>query len=111
MKLAEDQQVIEALKQILKNYDYLEYDETWSVLDELRIKVIDLNAKRNLQVIAEIHRRLQGTTNRKFSYLHGGQYTDTDNFNEVWTDFTFTEKNTKREHTSVRTYVCKKKAR
>ncbi len=93
MKLAEDQQVVEALKQILEDYGYLEYDETWPDLDELRIRVTASNAKRNLQVITEVYHRLQEATNRKFSSLHGGPYNDSDNFNEGWADFTFTEEN------------------
>ena len=95
MKLSEDRQVVEPLKQILEDYDYLEYDEVWPDRSELRIKVTDSNAKRNLQVVTEICHRLQETTNRKLSSLHGGPYKDSDNFNEVWTDFTFREKTPK----------------
>lgn len=90
MKLAQDQQVIEALKQILQDYDYLAYDETWPCHDELRIKVTDLDVKRYQQVVIGIRNKLANATNRKYSspYL-----SHSDNLNEEWTEFILYEEN------------------
>ena len=90
MKLAEDQQVVEALKQILEDYDYFEYDETWPCHDELRIKVTDLDVERNQQVVIGIRDKLAKVTNRKFSSPH---LSHSDNLNEEWTEFILYEVN------------------
>ncbi len=99
MKLAEDQQVVETLKQILEDYDYLEYDETWDDRDKLHIKVTDLSAKRNNQVPIEIRLKLEDSTNRKFSSSHGGFYEDNYDFDDGWDGFILYEESRKEiEH-------------
>ncbi len=92
MKLSEDQQVVEALKQILVDYDYLEYDEIWPDPDELHIKVTDLDVKRNGQIPIEIRLKLEDATNRKFSSAHGGPYEDSYDFDDGWDGFLLVEK-------------------
>ena len=91
MKLSEDQQVVEVLKQILVDYDYLEYDENWPDLDELHIKVTELDAKRNGRIPIEIRLKLEDATNRKFSSLHGGPYEDSYDFDDGWDGFILVE--------------------
>lgn len=95
MKLAEDQQVVEALKQTLENYDYLEYDETWPDFDELHVQVTDLDAKRNAQVPMKIRLKLENATNRKFSAQHGGFYEDSYDFDDGWEELILYEVNNK----------------
>ena len=84
MKLAEDLQVVEALKQILEDYDYLEYDKTWPYLDELHVKVTDSKANRNHRVVIGIRDKLEDVTNRKFS---SPRLSNNDDLNEEWTEF------------------------
>ena len=96
MKLTEDRQIVEALKQILEGYDYLEYDEIWPDRDELHIKVTDLDAKRNGQTPIEIRLKLEDATNRKFSSPHGGTYEDSYDFDDGWDGF-FLWVNTSKE--------------
>ena len=99
MKLSDDQQVIEFLKQILEGYDYLEYDEIWPDRDELHIKVTVLDVKRNDQIPIEIRLKLEEATNRKFSSSHGGPYEDSYDFDEGWDGFILWENNsTKNRH-------------
>lgn len=55
MNLSENQQIVNALKQILEYYDYLEYDEDHSKgTDQLCIKVSHPNANCSLGVIKHI---------------------------------------------------------
>ena len=83
MKLAEDKQVVEALKKILEDYDYLEYDEIMSGCGELLIiKVTDLSLNRGIEVPTEICRKLQEAINRKFSFSYDIDE-DSDSFDDV----------------------------
>ena len=85
MKLTEDKQVVEALKKILEDYDYLEYDEIKSGCGgTLWIKVTNLDAKRDRGAPIKICSKLKEATNRKFSAPHGSWYEDNDNFDDVW---------------------------
>ena len=87
---------VEDLKQILEDYDYLEYDEARPNRDKkfegLAIRVTS-NAKRNVQVIVDICHRLEKTTGRTYFFSYGGNYTGKDNLDEVWSFFTLREKN------------------
>lgn len=83
MELSENRQVVEVLKRILLDYDYLEYDENESTgRDELCIKVIDLDAKRDSRVPAVICLKLEGATNRQFSVVNFGY-----DFDDPWEEF------------------------
>ena len=97
MKLSENQQVVEALKQIIVDYDYLEYDEVWPDRDHLHIKVTNLNAKRNGQIPMEIRFKLEDATNRKFSSPHSGPYEDNYDFDDGWDGFLLWENNSKKD--------------
>ena len=100
MKLSENRQVVETLKQILVAYDYLEYDEIWPDRDELHIKVTDLDAKRNGQTPIEIRLKLEEATNRKFSSPHGGPYEDSHDFDDRWDGFLLGENISKEDRYS-----------
>ena len=65
MKLSEDKTVIDALKRILEDYDYLEYDETRSEnWDFLRVKVTKY-VDRDFEVITrQIVKKLEQCTGR-----------------------------------------------
>ena len=94
MRLSENQEIVGDLKQILKDYDYLEYDEARPNRDKkfegLHIKVTS-NAKRNVQAIVDICHRLEKTTGRNYFFTYGGSYRGGDNLEEVWSFFTLRE--------------------
>ena len=83
--------VVEDLKQILQDYDYLKYDETLSETGVLRINVTSVDAERNVQVIKGICHSLSEITCRTYFFTYGGSYTGTDNLEEVWSFFTLRE--------------------
>ena len=69
LKLSEDQVVVEALKHILEDYDFLEYDEVLSKNENyLRVKIIRRDMYRHslLVVRPKIIRVLEKTTNKCF---------------------------------------------
>lgn len=94
MRLSENEKIVEDLKQILEDYDYLKYDEARSNRDRrfegLTIRVTS-NAKRNVQVIVDICHRLEKTTGRTYFFTYGGSYRGGDNLDEVWSYFTLRE--------------------
>ena len=83
---------IEDLKQILEDYDYLEYDETLHNPGLLRINVTAQDAERSVQVITDICHRLEAVTCRNYFFSYGGSYTGSDNLEEVWSFFTLRER-------------------
>lgn len=67
MFLSEDQAVVDALKKILEDYEYLEYDEAYSRnRDLLRVKVTDPKPDRDISVAHRISRELGQVTGRYF---------------------------------------------
>ena len=82
---------VEDLNQILQDYDYLKYDESLSETGFLRINVTSLDAERNVQVIKDICHGLEAATCRNYFFSYGGNYTETDNLEEVWSFFTLRE--------------------
>ena len=85
---------VEDLKQILEDYDYLEYDEARPNRDKrfegLSIKVTS-DADRDVQIITDICRRLEAATRRNYFFSYGGSYTGADNLEAVWSFFTLSE--------------------
>ena len=79
---------VEDLKQILEDYNYLEYDRTQSTSELLQVNVTALDAERNVQVITDICHRLAENTCRTYFFTYGGSYTRVDNLEEVWSFFT-----------------------
>ena len=92
---------IENLKQILQDYDYLEYDGTQSTHRLLQVNVTSLNAERNVQIITEICHRLSENTCRTYFFTYGGNYTGTDNLEEVWSFFTLKEEVDFNQHAEI----------
>lgn len=94
MRLSENQEIVGDLKQILKDYGYLEYDEARPNRDKqfegLSIRVTS-NAERDVQVIVNICHRLKETTGRTYFFTYGGSYRGGDNLEEVWSFFTLRE--------------------
>ena len=82
---------VEDLKQILKDYDYLECDETLPNPGLLQINVTAQDAERSVQVITDICHKLEAVTRRKYFFSYGGSYTGSDNLEEVWSFFTLRE--------------------
>ena len=87
MQLWEDQKVVNALKQVLTNYGYLEYDEEVSkCTGGLNIIVTNLDAERDISVALKICKTLEQITGKHFSMpsfnIHGRQ-----DLNTKWTSF------------------------
>lgn len=91
---------VEGLKQILEDYDYLEYDGTQSTSGLLRVNVTSLDAERNAQVITDVCHRLEENTCRTYFFTYGGSYTPVDNLEEVWSFFTL-KKADINQHTKI----------
>ena len=91
---------VENLKQILEDYDYLEYDKTLPNPGLLQINVTSRDAERNVQVITDICHKLEEVTCRNYFYTYGGSYTGTDNLDEVWSFFSLREVDLDR-HTEI----------
>ena len=92
MRLWEDQEIVDALKHILEDYDYLEYDEEASRrTNGLRVKVSRLDTDRDFSVTGHICRSLEQVTGRLFFVpgvvTHGSQ-----NWETEWTFFTVRER-------------------
>ena len=90
--LWEDQEIVDALKRILEDYNYLEYDEEASRrTTELRVKVTRLDADRDFSVTGRICRALEQDTRKSFFVpgvvTHGSQ-----NWEKEWTFFTVRER-------------------
>ena len=66
MKLSENTKIKDTLKQILKEYNYLEYDEKRSKGDVLYVKVTDPNTKRDFEICGKIRNQLEKITNLSF---------------------------------------------
>ncbi len=99
MKLSENSKIVGNLKQILQDYDYLEYDQARPNRDKgfegLSVRVIS-DTERDVQVIVDICQKLQKTTRRNYFFTYGGSYTGTDNLEKVWTFFTLRETKKKK---------------
>lgn len=82
------------LKSILKGYSYLQYDEHLSKPpDVLKCCVTDPNSSRHAEDIFEIARRLNVTTGEDYKVFYGGNSSEDDNFDEVWTWFSLRKLN------------------
>ena len=91
MRLWEDQEIVDALKHILENYDYLEYDEAISKrTNGLGVKVTRLDADRDFSVTGYICRALEQTTGRRF-FVSGVVIHSSQDWEKDWTFFTVRE--------------------
>ena len=77
------------LKNILKDYPYLEYDENLSKPpDRLRCRVVNPKKPRQADDIFEIARKLSDATDENYSVVtYGGNSGDGDSLDEAWTWF------------------------
>lgn len=66
MKLSENSKIIETLKRVLKDYDYLKYDENRSNGDVLSVKVTASNTAHDFECYENIRKELEKTTNQSF---------------------------------------------
>ena len=115
MQLWEDQEIVDVLKHILKDYDYLEYDEAVSRhINGLQVKVTRLDADRDISVASNICQALGQATERyfrppTFNTLHPPTFNTHgyQNLNKKWTSFNLHEqsfhKNVKITYPSDRT--------
>ena len=93
MKLSENQNVINALKHILEDYEYLEYDEKESSnMNHLVVKVTDINAVRDSGDAKWIVEKLTGTTGLEFNPVVFPNVKAGLNPNTGWTRFNIREK-------------------
>ena len=85
------------LKSILKDYPYLKYDGRESEPPNvLRCRVPDLESPRQAEDIFEIARRLNIATDEDYKVFYGGNSSDDDNFDKVWTWFSLRKLNFQR---------------
>ena len=93
MPLREDQEIVDALKQILKDYSYLEYDEVASRhTDGLRVKVTCLEEDRDFSVTGHICSALGRATGMQRSFFVPGVVTHgSQNWEKAWTFFIIRE--------------------
>jgi hypothetical protein len=88
--LSQDKTTVNELKHILKDYDFLQYDERRSCnKDHLHVKVTCLNADRDLSVAVNIRRRLTQALNRYFINVFVGR--SRPSWSTKWTSFYITE--------------------
>ncbi len=90
MQLSENPKIVEALKRILKDYDYLEYDESRSKGDVLSVKVTILDTERDFEVCGRICNKLEEATNLSFFVPGpgpGSVYSNGADWAKVWTYF------------------------
>ena len=66
MKLSENPKIVQTLKRILKEYDYLEYDENRSKGDVLFVKVIAPDTERDFDICENVRNKLEKSTNMNF---------------------------------------------
>ena len=75
MKLSKNPKVVQTLKRILKEYDYLEYDESYSKDDMLSVQVTASNTERDFEICENVRNKLEKSTNLSF-YVPGNAYTE-----------------------------------
>ena len=79
---------------ILKDYPYLKYDEHYSKPpDVLKCRVADPGSPRQAEDIFEIARRLNVATDEDYKVFYGGNSSNDDNFDKVWTWFSLRKLN------------------
>ncbi len=66
MKLSANPKIVQTLKRILKDYDYLEYDENLSKSDVLSVQVTALNTERDFNICENVRNKLVKSTNLSF---------------------------------------------
>ena len=91
---------VEDLKQILQDYDYLEYDDTLLTSGLLQVNVTS-DATRNVQIITDICHKLEEATSRTYFFTYGGNYSGKDNVEEVWSFFTLKEEVDFNQHAEI----------
>lgn len=66
MKLSENPRIVQTLKRLLKEYDYLEYDENRSKGDVLSVKVTASDTERDFEICENVRNKLEKSTNLSF---------------------------------------------
>lgn len=87
MKLSENSKIVGTLTRILKEYDYLEYDEKRSKDDVLFVKVTDPDTERDFKICENIRNKLEKTTNLSF-YVSDSVRSDRVGCGKVGSNFT-----------------------
>ena len=91
MKLSGNPKIVETLKRILKDYDYLEYDENRSKGDVLYVKVTAPDTERDFDICGNIRNKLEKSTNLSFFVPGpgpGSVYSKGADWAKAWTYFT-----------------------
>ena len=93
MKLSENQNIVDALKHILEDYEYLEYDKKESSnMNHLVVKVTDLNAVRSYNAARRIKEELTKATRLEFNPVVLPNPKPGHAPNTSWTHFNIREK-------------------
>ena len=89
MKLSKNPKVVQTLKRILKDYDYLEYDENRSKDDVLSVQVTTPDTERDFEICENVRNKLEKSTNLSFFvHGHGNVYSEGADSAKAWTYFT-----------------------
>lgn len=75
MKPSEKTKIGQTLKRILKEYDYLEYDENRSNGDVLSVQVTGPNTERDFEICEKVRDKLEKSTNLSF-YVPANAYSE-----------------------------------
>ena len=87
MKLSENPKIVQTLRRILKNYNYLEYDENRSKGDVLSVQVTASDTERDFEICENVRNKLEKATNLSF-YVPGNVYSERTDCAKSWTYFT-----------------------
>lgn len=75
MQLSENSKIVQTLTRILKEYDYLEFDENRSNGDVLSIQVTASGNERDFEICENVRDKLEKSTNLSF-YVPGNAYSE-----------------------------------
>ena len=87
MKLSENSKIVQTLKRILKEYDYLEYDENRSKDDVLSVHVTASNNEPDFEICENVRDKLEKSTNLSF-YVPGNAYSEENDWVKAGNYFT-----------------------
>ena len=89
MKLSEKPKIVETLKRILTDFDYLEYDEERSKGDVLSVQVTVPDTERDFDICENVRNKLEKSTNLSFFVPGlGSVYSGRADWTKAWTYFT-----------------------
>ncbi len=87
MKLSENPTIVQTLKRILKDYNYLEYDENHSKGDVLSVQVTAPDTEHDFEICENVRDKLEKSTNLSL-FVPGSVYSEGVDLAKARTHFT-----------------------